>query len=265
MRIWGKLVGLVVGWIVFRHPVGAAIGFALGHAWDEGWIGGQLAPPVGAGEFVAPLFALAGAVAKANGRVSEAEIGATERLMRRMALDDAQRQVAIANFNAGKIDGFDVEAAARAMRDWCVRRGDQRLIVLEVLAEIGAADGGLAAAAEARLARIARVLGIPGAALDWVLRRYRARPPGGAPGSGSNGGSRAQSRVSGPDPYAALGIPSTASDGEIRRAYRRLMSQHHPDKLQSRGASPEMIRVAEQRAREINAAYEQLRSLRGLT
>jgi DnaJ like chaperone protein len=62
-----------------------------------------------------------------------------------------------------------------------------------------------------------------------------------------------------------LGIDATASDGEVRRAYRRLIAKHHPDKLQSRGASPEMIRVAEERAREINAAYEQLRSSRGIT
>ncbi|HVF35164.1 MAG TPA: co-chaperone DjlA [Candidatus Saccharimonadia bacterium] len=265
MRIWGKLLGLIVGWLMFRHPVGAAIGFALGHAWDEGWLTGQLAPPVGAGEFVEPLFGLAGSVAKANGRVSQAEIGATERLMQRMALDEAQRLRAIASFNLGKVDDYDVDAAAQEMRAWCVRRGDQRLIVLEVLAEIGAADGELAAAAEARLARIALVLGISGHALDWVLRRYRGRTAGAGGSAGAQGGSRPHARTIGPDPYAALGIPSTASEGDIRRAYRRLMSQHHPDKLQSRGASPEMIRVAEERAREINAAYEQLRSLRGFS
>src|SRR5687767_11093317 len=214
MKIWGKLVGALLGWVLFRHPIGAALGFALGHAWDEGWLMPQLEPPVAAGEFVGPLFALAGAVAKANGRVSEAEIGATERLMRRMALDEQQRRVAIASFNEGKVEGFDVDAAAQAMRAWCVRRGDQRLIVLEVLAEIGAADGGLAAAAEARLARIARVLAIPHAALEWVLHRYRAQARPQQP---------RESAPAKPDPYAVLGIASGAPESEIRRAYRRLM------------------------------------------
>ncbi len=252
MRFWGKLVGALLGWLLFRHPIGAALGLAFGHAWDEGWLTSSLAPRVAAGEFVEPLYALAGAVAKANGRVSEAEIGATERLMQRMGLDAEQRAVAIRAFNQGKLETFDVDTAARALRAWCERRADQRLIVLEVLAEIGAADGGLAAAAEARLARLARELGIGHTQLEWVLGRYRKPRP--------------QSRmVSRPDPYAVLGVAASASDGEIRRAYRRLIAKHHPDKLTSRGATPEMIRVAEERAREINAAYEQLRSLRGFT
>ncbi|HET9484503.1 MAG TPA: co-chaperone DjlA [Xanthomonadales bacterium] len=260
MKIWGKLVGAVLGWVLFRHPIGAALGFALGHAWDEGWLRPTLAPPVAAGDFVEPLFALAGAIAKANGRVSEAEIGATERLMQRMGLDPAQRSVAIASFNRGKLEGFDVDAAAESMRAWCVRRADQRLIVLEVLAEIGAADGALAPAAEAQLARVARALGVPRLALEWVLQRWRRRAD-----SGGHGPARPPPRAVGPDPYTVLGIERSASDAEVRRAYRRLMGKHHPDKLQSRGASPEMLRVAEGRAREINAAYEQLRSQRGFT
>jgi DnaJ like chaperone protein len=260
MRIWGKLLGVLLGWVLFRNLLGAALGFALGHAWDEGWL--RPSPPAMAGgEVIEPLFALAGSVAKANGRVSEAEIGATERLMQRMRLDPDQRQRAISSFNRGKHEQFDLDAAAIALRDWNVRRGDQRLIALEVLAEIGAADGALAAAAEARLARIARILQVPGAALEWVLRRYRDRGAAGA----RAGTGRAPVRTSGPDPYVVLGVEASATDGEVRRAYRRLIAKHHPDKLQSRGASPEMIRVAEERAREINAAYEQLRSLRGFT
>ena len=263
MRIWGKLFGALMGWLLLRNPLGAALGFALGHAWDEGWL--RPSPPAMAGgEVIEPLFALAGSVAKANGRVSEAEIGATERLMQRMGLDLDQRQRAISSFNRGKQEQFDLDAAAVALRDWNARRGDQRLIALEVLAEIGAADGALAAAAEARLARIARILQVPGAALEWVLRRYRGAGAGHGPGPRSGPG-RPPARPTGPDPYVVLGIDATATDGEIRRAYRRQIAKHHPDKLQSRGASPEMIRVAEERAREINAAYEQLRSLRGIT
>ena len=262
MKFWGKLLGAIFGWVLFRHPVGIAFGVAIGHAFDEGWLTGRLAPPVDAGEFVAPLYALAGSVAKANGRVSEAEIGVTERLMRRMGLDQEQRRLAIESFNIGKRDDFDVDAAAQAMRLWCARRGDQRLIVLEILAEIGAADGGLAQGAIERLARIATELRVQQAAFNWVVARYR-----GAPHAHREAprGARPPSSLERPDPYTVLGVERSASDGDIRRAYRKLMAQHHPDKLQSRGASPEMMRVAEERAREINAAYEQLRSLRGIT
>lgn len=261
MKFWGKLLGALFGWVLFRHPVGVAIGFAIGHAFDEGWLTGRLAPPVDAGEFVAPLYALAGSVAKANGRVSQAEIGATERLMRRMGLDDEQRRLAIESFNTGKREDFDVDSTAQAMRLWCQRRGDQRLIVLEVLAEIGAADGGLSQGAIERLARIATELRVPQVAFDWVVARYR----GAAHARRESPRDAPPPTLERPDPYTVLGVARSASDGEIRRAYRRLMAQHHPDKLQSRGASPEMLRVAEERAREINAAYEQLRSLRGIT
>ncbi len=64
------------------------------------------------------------------------------------------------------------------------------------------------------------------------------------------------------DYYAILGVPRDASAEQIKRAYRKLMSQHHPDKL---GDVPEELkRRAEERAREINAAYERIRSERGI-
>jgi DnaJ like chaperone protein len=63
------------------------------------------------------------------------------------------------------------------------------------------------------------------------------------------------------DPYAVLAIDRTANEHEIKRAYRKLMSQHHPDKL---GDVPdELKRRAEERAREINAAYERIKGERG--
>jgi DnaJ like chaperone protein len=63
------------------------------------------------------------------------------------------------------------------------------------------------------------------------------------------------------DPYVVLGIDRTANERDIKRAYRKLMSQHHPDKL---GDVPdELKRRAEERAREINAAYERVKAERG--
>ncbi len=65
----------------------------------------------------------------------------------------------------------------------------------------------------------------------------------------------------GKDPYAVLGIERAAGAGEIKRAYRKLISQHHPDKL---GDVPdELKRRAEERAREINAAYGKIQDERG--
>ena len=60
--------------------------------------------------------------------------------------------------------------------------------------------------------------------------------------------------------YAELGLTSDASDADIDQAYRRLMSQYHPDKVA--GAAPELREQAERRSRAINAAYDRIRTLR---
>ncbi|MDH5823021.1 DnaJ domain-containing protein [Luteimonas sp. RD2P54] len=62
-------------------------------------------------------------------------------------------------------------------------------------------------------------------------------------------------------PYRVLGVGEDASEAEIDQAYRRLMAQYHPDRLS--GAAPELRAEAEKKAREINGAYDRIRSLRG--
>jgi DnaJ-domain-containing protein 1 len=61
-------------------------------------------------------------------------------------------------------------------------------------------------------------------------------------------------------PYKVLGVAEDASDAEIEQAYRRLMSQYHPDKLV--GVAEELREQAEKKASEINAAYDRIQSLR---
>ncbi len=60
-----------------------------------------------------------------------------------------------------------------------------------------------------------------------------------------------------------LGITPQASNDEVKTAYRRLMSQHHPDKLVSRGLPQSMIGVAEQKTHEVRTAYERIKTQRG--
>ena len=61
-------------------------------------------------------------------------------------------------------------------------------------------------------------------------------------------------------PYRMLGLDADATDAEVDQAYRRLMSQYHPDKVA--GAAPELRAQAEKKAREINAAYDKIKSRR---
>ena len=63
--------------------------------------------------------------------------------------------------------------------------------------------------------------------------------------------------------YAKLGLQSSASDSEVKKAYRRLVSQYHPDKLVSHGLPEEMMEMAKVRVREVNRAYDQIKQARG--
>ncbi len=67
-------------------------------------------------------------------------------------------------------------------------------------------------------------------------------------------------RAKRPDPYAELGLTDEASDGEVDRAYRRLIAQYHPDRLA--GVAPELVRQAEEKAKRLNQAYAAITRLR---
>ncbi|MGH8604594.1 MAG: DnaJ domain-containing protein, partial [Gammaproteobacteria bacterium] len=79
----------------------------------------------------------------------------------------------------------------------------------------------------------------------------------------SRGNVRTRARGRLEDAYAILNVTAQASVDEIKRAYRRLLSQHHPDKLVAKGLPEEMMKLATQRTHEIRQAYEQIREARG--
>jgi DnaJ like chaperone protein len=258
MNIAGKLVGALLGWVLLRNPVGLLIGFVLGHLWDQGTTRrAQSSPP---DAFIGPLFGLAGAIAKSDGRVSEPEIAATEKLIARLQLSPTQRGEAIARFKEGKQDKFAIDRAIAELRDWCRGRRDRAYILLDLLLEIVFAEGALAPEKLAIVRRLCASLGVHEQELAALaaMRGY---------GFGHAGGGYRQSQQPpgappGKDPYAVLGLTRGASDREIKTAYRRLISQHHPDKL---GDMPEELKHrAEERAREINAAYEKIREERNI-
>ena len=263
MSIAGKLVGAIVGLILFHNPIGLLVGAVLGHFYDSAVT--RMRPPSMGRGFIEPLFAFAGALSKSDGRVSEPEIAATEALMTRLRLDAAQRQIAITRFTAGKQDGFDIGIAIAELKAWCSGRRDLAFIVLDLLLDLVHAEGALAQPKLALVRRLCGSLGVSDhelAALS-AMRGYASAARGAGYGNGGYGPRPPPSRPSEVDPYAVLGIERGAQERDIKRAYRKLMSQHHPDKLGS-DVPDELKRRAEERAREINAAYERIKSERGL-
>lgn len=253
----GKVIGAIVGFALTRHPLGVLLGVMVGHLIDIGAFGlqrGTVAPH----GFIEPLFNLIGAIAKSDGRVSEVEIVATERLIARMRLDAEQRRAAIACFTAGKQPGFAVNLAVADLKRWAAGRRDHAYILLDLLLDVVGVEGSPLPTKLAILRQLAWALNVHERELaalaamkgyDLTGRQDRRTPP-----------PRGQT-ASAPDPYTVLGITRDAGEREVKRAYRKLMSEHHPDKL---GDVPEQLRRdAEDRAREINAAYERIKSARG--
>ncbi|MEO8778078.1 MAG: co-chaperone DjlA [Rhodanobacter sp.] len=262
--IWFGIFGLLIG-----HAPGAVVGAVIGFIFDNLRHSQRQQATPEAGGFVGPLFTLLGAVAKADGRVSEAEIAVAERLMTRMGLAAEQRKQAVASFNVGKQPEFDVTHTIAELRNWVGMRRDHAFPVLDVVIETVLAEGNPGAEKMSILRQLAFALRIS----DMELMALMAMK-GYAWQSGTGQHSHRhtwntgtgyvppQRTPQGPDPYAVLGIDRNADERAIKRAYRKLISEHHPDRL---GDLPEdMRRQAESRASEINAAYDRIKEARGI-
>ena len=252
--------------LIFGHGIpGAIVGGIAGFIIDGVRQKRRYATPE-VGGFIGPLFALLGAVAKSDGRVSEAEIAIAERLMSRMGLDAEQRKQAVISFNAGKQPEFDVTPAIDGLRQWVGLRRDHAFPVLDVVIETVLAEGNPPPEKMSLLRQIAFALRVSDMELMalMAMKGYAWNHGGGRSSGqyqGRQGGYAPHRVPEGPDPYAILGIGRDADDRAVKRAYRKLISDNHPDRL---GDLPEdMRRRAESRASEINAAYERIKTERG--
>ncbi len=255
---WGKLIGGIIG-LMRGGLTGVVFGIFLGHMVDR-FLSGLGGANRTRDAFFGAMFSTLGHINKADGRVTKAEIAAAEQLMRRLQLTETERQRAILFFQQGKEQGFDLEATLREFARNSMLRHELRIMFVELLLEAAMADGVLTSAEKAILERSCIVLHIPANMFSAMLR---ARQAGGGSAHGQyqqvprQGGSLKQS-------YASLGIKADASSQEIKRAYRKLVSQYHPDKLVSQGLPEEMMEMSKKRVREINAAYDKIKASRGI-
>jgi DnaJ like chaperone protein len=264
MGWYGKLIGAVLGAIIGRGLLGAIVGLLIGHQFDRRSSGTTTRvrndPRNLSTAFFRATFQAMGHVAKADGRVTEQEIDAAREAMRRFSLNERDMRLAMDLYNEGKNPDFPLDSELRALHAAAVGREDLTRLFVQIQLEAAMHGGGLNPASRAILARMCDALGITAlefAALEAMLR-MRGRP-GAGPFEASQS---ASSRLA--DAYQVLGVAASATDAEVTLAYRRLVSQNHPDKLVANGLPESMIDAAHERTRRILEAFEVVRTHRGM-
>jgi DnaJ like chaperone protein len=257
MRMFLIVIGALLGALFGGFAgllIGAAVGYAAGAALRHSVIGGLR---VVQSQLIDSTFAVMGALCKSDNVVTRDEIDAVEKIFTMLRLQEDQRRAARAAFNRGKQPDFDLDGAVDQFARVSRRRAPLVQLFLQLQVMAVAADGRVHPAEHAMLVRVARRLGLQEhdvAQLEALLRAGGSPSAPGAPPPAD--------RLA--DAYAALGVSPEASPAEIKRAYRRLISQNHPDKLAARGLPESMRAVAEERSREINAAYDLVKDARGM-
>lgn len=262
MSWWGKLIGGTFGFML-GGPLGALLGASFGHNFDRG---GSSFRNSGIGfdsgvnveriqsAFFTTTFSMMGYLAKVDGHVTRDEIAMAEHVMRQMQLSAEQRKVAVALFNKGKEKDFQVEQVLAQFRAECHRRTNLLQMFIEILIATALADGGMHASERQILEQTALAIGFSRQQFLYILQRQQA---------GQNmQGQRPDPATALNNAYKTLGVEKTASEAEVKKAYRRLMSQHHPDKLVAKGLPQEMMELANKKTMEIKDAYELIQQSR---
>ena len=268
MHIWGKVFGFLFGLMLSKNLLGALLGVWVGHMFDkgrridfDGFSPNKEDDVTRQAVFFYTTFSVMGHIAKANGHVSKHEIAFATAYMDKMGLTGGMRQQAQDAFREGKSSGFPIDERLRKFKSACGRRQDLLLMFLEIQIQVAFSDGELDSAERSVLHKIAKQLGFSTRELDKLLEMIIAGAAfhqGGSQGSyqgqhGSRQGAGPQQLASA---YAVLGVSEASDLKDIKKAYKKLMSQHHPDKLVAKGLPPEMMEAAKQKTQDIQAAYD---------
>jgi DnaJ like chaperone protein len=245
----GGLLGFIVGGVVDRTQIGGAFGS----------VGGRANVRLQQETFFRTLFLLMGRLAKSDGQVSEAEIQLAQSVMQRLRLSPVAQEQARQLFNEGKSANFDLITVLNNFRD-VVGPGDLTRTLLEVLLVSAYADGHFSVEEKSFVSQVCAHLGISVAEFEalHIQVKQQAHFRQGYQSSPDSMGSKDLLKSA----YEVLGVTADMNDADIKKAYRRLMSKNHPDKLSSKGLPKEMIELAKEKTQEIQSAYELVKNSR---
>lgn len=264
MSWWGKFLGGAVGFSM-GGPLGLLIGSVLGHKLVDKPMQQGLDDnhEVTQAAFFSATFSVMGHIAKADGRVSKDEIAMARQIMDHMKLDVEQKRAAIELFNQGKKSAFDLDGVLLQFKQAAHRRTTLLQMFLEIQLHAAYADGRMDPAEQVIINKIAQSLGFSARHIEQLSALVRSNL---GLGGHRNYYGHAEAQKSSADllkeAYEILAVPRSSNDAEIKKAYRRLMNQHHPDKLVSKGLPEEMIEMATEKTQQIKAAYELIKDSR---
>lgn len=250
MGIWGKLIGGTAGFAL-GGPLGAILGTIAGHAYDRSKAEGSSGPYGRAGAdttatrqaaFTTAVIVLSAKMAKADGVVTKDEIRAFKQIFR--VPKQAEAEVGEL-FNRARAETAGFEPYAHQI---AVLFAHHKVVLEDLLGgliHIARADGRVAPEEMAYLKEVAQIFGFDERTFERVVAAHL--------GTGSA------------DPYEVLGLSPKVGDAELKKAYRALIRENHPDRLMAQGMPQEFIDVANEKMARINDAYAQIEKLRGLS
>jgi len=255
-----KIIGFIAGYYFFGF-FGALLGLFIGSFIDRVRVYGTggmnpLQNVLRQAVFLETVFISMGKLAKADGQVTQDEIAHVEQFMQKLNMTAQHREQAIKLFKQGADPAFDIYPTFQRFISVCGHTKNLKDVLLAYLIVMALADGHFHPAEEALLTEIAGYIGYGPAEfkrmIDMVLNQTHFA------------GGQASTASALDDAYKALGVTKDSSDAEIKRAYRKLMSQYHPDKLMGQGVPEDMIAMATEQAKEIQLAHDLIKKHRNI-
>ncbi|OMH32162.1 co-chaperone DjlA [Motiliproteus sp. MSK22-1] len=212
--------------------------------------------------FFEATFSVMGKVAKADGRVTEQEITYAREVMNRMNLSEEKRREAISLFSKGKEADYDIGSTLAPLARLIRFRPEVKQMFVEIQLQAAFADGQVSQAELMVVQDVCSTLQISYQDLQQILHRCRAEQAFNQQSYYGHQAGHVNEAELLKEAYGVLGVDENVEDAELKRAYRKLMSQHHPDKLIAKGLPEEMMQLAKEKTQELQAAYDRIREYR---
>ena len=248
MSIWGKIIGGVAGFAI-GGPIGAILGGVAGHAVDKARAaeaGGSISS-ASMGErqiaFTTAVVVLCAKMAKSDGHVTTDEIAAFKRIFQ---IPPEEQENVGRLFNQARQEATGFEPYAQQIASLFSHEPAVLEEILGALFVIARADGKIHPAELRFVEQTATIFGFNQHQFEQLKAIHL--------GSGESGS----------DAYEVLGLKTDATDAEIKKTYRKLIREYHPDTLIAQGLPQEFIDLANDKMSAINAAYDTIEKERGL-